>query len=221
MRTIITFLILMIGSNIFGQNDSIEKAVLFKKASSSDISVSQYSRIVKDWNITLKNVKGYPKVPINNVGKIQYSFLKDFPDLSKRFLYNRILEWFSITYGIVPANLYSNPEDGKIICSNSLKISDNTTSSFTYVISIKDKKILLDIVNLGYMETQAGHYTNDTWIPDTSNFYGIDQVFPIILKDSAKWEYYLNIVITIHKQINNDIDSLSDYIINFDLRYNF
>ena len=120
-----------------------------------------------------------------------------------------------------PVQFLSNQEDGKIICSNSLKISDNTTSSFTYVITIKEKKILMDIVNLGYVETQTGHYANDVWIPDMSNFYGIDQIFPIILKEQSKWNYYLNILTIVNKQMKNDIDSLSDYIMQYDSRYNF
>ncbi|MDR3652007.1 MAG: DUF4468 domain-containing protein [Paludibacter sp.] len=221
MRIIITFVILMIGLNMYAQTDSIENSVLYKKASAMEITGEEFSKTVKNWNVTIKKINGYPNLPINNNGKVQYSFVRDFPGLSKGELFNRILEWFSITYGIVPAYLYSNLEDGKIICSNSLKIYNNTTSSFTYIISIRDKRILMNIANLGYQETHAGYYSDDTWIPESSNFYGIDQVFPIILKEPSKWNYYLNILATINKQMNNEIYSLTDYLINYDSRYVF
>jgi len=206
---------------MYGQTDSIEKSVVYKKALSMEISGPEFSKIVRNWAETIKKSKGYPDLPVNNDGKVQYSFVKVFPNVSKRLLYNRILEWLSISYGIFPTYLYSNMEDGKIICSNSLKVYDNTTSSFTYVISIKDNKILVNITNLGYQVTDAGHYSGDTWIPESSYYSGIDQVFPIILKEPLKWNYYLDLLTTINKQLNNEMDILSDYLINYDSRYVF
>ena len=127
----------------------------------------------------------------------------------------------SISYGVFPTYLYSNQEDGKIICSINLKVYDNTTSSLTYVISIKDNKILVNIMNLGYQVSTVGHYSGDTWIPDSSYYSGIDQVFPIILKEPLKWNYYFDLMATINKQLNNEMDILSDFLINYDSRYIF
>ncbi|MFA5045959.1 MAG: DUF4468 domain-containing protein [Paludibacter sp.] len=221
MKTIITFLILMIGLNLYGQTDSIETSLLYQKALSKEISGQDFSTKIKKWNETIKKVNGYPEIPINSNGKIQYSFVRNFPGLSKASLYKRTLEWFSIAYGIAPAYLYANQEDGRIICSNSLNVSVNTTSSFTYVISIKDNKILMDILNLGYQVTSAGYYSGDTWIPERSDYSGIDGTLPVILKDSTQWIFYLNLLKTINKQMNEEIGSLSDYINNYDSRYNF
>lgn len=221
MKTIVTILILMIGCNMYGQTDSIENSVLYKKALSLEISGQDYSTTIKKWNETIKKMNGYPKLPLNASGKIQYSFVKDFPNLSKGVLYNRILEWFSIAYGIVPANLYANKEDGKIICSTSFQISANTTSSFTYVFTIKDKKILMDIMNLGYNVFRAGYYSGETWIPDKTYYSDIDQVFPIILKEPSKWNFYLDTLMTFDKQFKSESDNLSEYLINYDSRYNF
>lgn len=221
MRTIIIFLFLMIGFNLYGQTDSIETSLLYKKALSKEISGQDFSTKIKKWNETIKGINGYPEIPINSNGKIQYSFVRNFPNLSKGLLYTRTLEWFSIAYGIVPAYLYSNQEDGRIICSNSLKVSDTTTSSFTYVISIKDNKILMDILNLGYQVTSSGYYSGYTWIPESSYYSGIDEVLPVILKESQKWTFYLILLKTINKQMNDEIDSLNDYIKNYDSRYNF
>ena len=222
MRTIIvSIIILLISFNMYGQTDSIEQSVVYKRALSMEITGPEYSKIVKDWSAAVKRSEGYPHLQVNNDGKVQYSFIKEFPNVSKKLLYNRILEWLSVSYGIFPSYLYSNQEDGKIICSISLKVYDNTTSSFTYVISIKDNKILVNIMNLGYQVTTIGHYSSDTWIPDSSYYSGIDQVFPIILKEPAKWNYYLNLMVTINKQLNNEMDILSDFLIHYDSRYVF
>lgn len=221
MKTVIISLILMIGLNLYGQTDSIEVSLLYKKALSNEISGQDFSTSIKNWKEAIKKVNGYPEIPINSNGKIQYSFVRDFPNLSKGLLYKRTLEWFSISYGIVPAYLYSNLEDGRIICSNSLKVSDNTTSSFTYVISIKDKKILMDILNLGYQVTSAGYYSGDKWIPESPYYSGIDGALPVILKEPQKWTFYLNLLKTINKQMNDEISSLNDYLNNYDSRYNF
>ncbi len=222
MRTIIvSIIILLISFNMYGQTDSIEQSIVYKKALSMEITGPEYSKIVKDWVAAVKRSKGYPRLQVNNDGKVQYSFIKEFPNVSKKLLYNRILEWLSVSYGIFSSYLYSNQEDGKIICSISLKVYDNTTSSFTYVISIKDNKILVNIMNLGYQVTTIGHYSGDTWIPDSSYYSGIDQVFPIILKEPLKWNYYLDLMATINKQLNNEMDILSDYLTNYDARYVF
>ena len=222
MRTIIvSIIILLISFNMYGQTDSIEQSIAYKKALSMEITGPEYSKIVKDWSAAVKRSKGYPHLQVNNDGKVQYSFIKEFPNVSKKLLYNRILEWLSVSYGIFPTYLYSNLDDGKIICSISLKVYDNTTSSLTYVISIKDNKILVNIMNLGYQVSTVGHYSGDTWIPDSSYYSGIDQVFPIILKEPLKWNYYLDLMATINKQLNNEMDILSDFLINYDSRYIF
>ncbi|MBN2521606.1 MAG: DUF4468 domain-containing protein [Bacteroidales bacterium] len=216
MRIFILFAALILGIKLHGQSDSIEKAMLHEKFLSHDISLDQYKLIGKKWNEAINKNK-YPDLPLNYNGKLQYSYILDYPDINKQMLFSRILEWLSITYGIIPAYLYSNLEDGKIICSNNTYISTGTTGLFTYVFTIKDNKVLMDFINILY---QVGSYEGETWIPDKHK-YNIDQVFPIILKDSSKWDYYFKILNKIDSTFKNDINNLNDYILNYDLRYNF
>jgi hypothetical protein len=221
MRVLVVLLLLIIGSEIHGQTDSIEKAVLFKMVSFKVISKSEFSTISKKWNATISKNR-YPDLPFNNnYGKVQYSFIRYFQYLNKEKLFNRILEWLSINYGLIPAYLYSNLEDGKIICSNKISISDNTSSTYAYIFTIKDEKILLDISNISFQVTNFGYYSGDTWIPDNTKNYSIDQVFPIILKDPLEWDFYFNLLYTIDKQCYSEINSLCDYIANYDKIYFF
>lgn len=221
MRALIIILILSIGINTYAQTDSLEISFLYKKALSNEISGEEFSNTVKKWNETIKKKNIYPQIPFNAEGKIQYSFIIEFPNLTKKMLFNSVLEWLTISYGIIPTNLYSNLEDGRIICNNSLVVYDGITSSYTYTISIKDNKILIDYINLSYRVNIPGYYSGDTWIPESSNYNNIDEIFPIIFKESSKWKSYIDLISTINKQINDDVESLSAYIHKYDARYNF
>lgn len=220
MRITILLIAFITGLDIYGQTDSIEKAIFYDKLKSKEISNIDFSTIGNKWNATIKK-ENYPELSLNNNGKIQYSFIIEFQDMIKDNLFNRVLEWFSITYGIIPAYLYSNFKDGKIICSSSININDNTSVTYTYIITVKDSKLLMEFTNIGYLVTKAGYNSYDTWIPEKTNYFNIDQVFPIILKDPSEWNYYFNILKTMDKHFNNDINSLNEYILNYDLRYLF
>jgi hypothetical protein len=220
LRFSVLLIFFIIGLDIYGQTDSIEKVRLLDKQHSKEISKVEYSFILKKWNAAIENDK-YPDLPFNEIGQIQYSYMTEFQGMSKEKIFNRILEWFSITYGLIPGYLYSNLYDGKIISSNSIKIYDNTSGTYTYILSIIGEKVLMEFTNIGYQITVGGYYSDNTWIPEKTNSYKIDQVFPIILKDPERWAFYLKLLNTLDEHIKSDLDSLNDYILNYDLRYRF
>ncbi|MBN1144502.1 MAG: DUF4468 domain-containing protein [Bacteroidales bacterium] len=220
MRFSILLLVFISGLEIYGQSDSIERVILLEKQQSREISKVDYSYTLKKWNVAIEKDK-YPDLPVNEIGQLQYSYIAEFQGMSKEKIFNRILEWFSITYGIIPAYLYSNLADGKIISSNSIKVNDNTSGNYTYILTIIDEKLLIEFANIGYQIVSGGYYSNNTWIPEKTNSYKIDQVFPVILKDPERWAFYLKLLNTLDKHIKSDIDSLNDYVINYDLRYSF
>ncbi|MBN1951706.1 MAG: hypothetical protein JW801_10915 [Bacteroidales bacterium] len=220
MRIHALLIALLIGSELFGQSDSIEKAILYQKYFAEEVSLDDFRQIGLKWNQTLAATK-YPDLPLNDLGEVQYSYITDFQDISKEKLFNRSLEWLAISYGLFPAYLYSNPEDGKIIFTNSLYINYNTAGTFTCILSIKDEKILMDFINIGYQVTSKGYYSGDYWVPEATNHYTTDKLFPIILQDSGRWSYYLRIVTAINDQITKDLESLNDYIVKYDVRYLF
>lgn len=221
MKNLLILLVLVIGSRLYGQTDSIEKAIIYKKFLSKEITQGAFSEIGYDWIKAVKKVNKYPDLPLDQKGQVRYSFLNDYKGFSKEKLFNRTLEWLSINYGIFPAYLYSNLEEGKIIFSNSFSINLHYSCSYTCIISIKDEKLLMEIFKVGYQVYYEGHYSENTWVPENTTNFDINQVFPIILKRSSDWEFNLNLLKKTNENIDSQIVSLDDYILNYDFNYNF
>ncbi len=213
----IYFLILMIFAlNLYGQTDSIEKATFYKLFISKEISQEEFSDIGIKWNKAIKKIQGYPDLPLDQNGEVYYSFLIEFKNKNKEFLFNRSLEWLAIRHTIFPTYLYSNANDGKIIYSNSLKIDTNYSSNFTCIITLKDEKMLVEYFNIEYQGFFEGHYSGDNWVPDKNVNFKINQVFPVILKKPAEWDFNLKLLKGLNDFINADVNSLNDYILNYD-----
>lgn len=215
MKISVILLLLIFGSTIYGQTDSIEKAILYNKILSKEIGQVEYSRIALKWTQTIKEIKEYPELPLDQNGQIHYLFLYKFIDFNKETLFNRTLEWLSINYGLIPSYVYSNPEDGKIIFRNSLNINYNNTCSYTSVISIKNEKILMKIINISYQEYYEGHYSNNEWIPDKTLNFSLSEIYPIILKDPSTWSSNLLLLKTIDELFNIEKKNLYDYITTY------
>jgi hypothetical protein len=212
---------LVFGSILYGQTDSLEKAVIYKKLVDKKIEQSEFSKIWLSWKQTINEIKGYPDIPLDQSGQAHYSFLNEFIDLNKEKLFTRTLEWLSINYGLIPSYLYSNLEDGKIIFRNSIDLTTGNTCTYTSIISVKNEKILVEFVNIGYQTYYEGHYSNDTWVPDKTLNFGINQVYPIILKKPSEWNSNLNLLKATNEFFNTGIKNLYDYIISYDNSYRF
>ncbi|NOU20056.1 MAG: DUF4468 domain-containing protein [Bacteroidales bacterium] len=221
MKNLIILLILVIGSRLYGQTDSIEKAIIYKKFLSKEITQGAFSEIGNDWIKAVKKVNKYPDLPLDQKGQVHYSFLNDYKGFSKEKLFDRTLEWLSINYGIFPAYLYSNIEEGKIILNNSFNITDTYSCNYTCIITIKSEKLLMEIFKIGYQVYHGAHYSGDTYVSESTSNFDINQVFPIILKKPSEWELNLNLLKTTNENIDSQIVSLDDYILNYDFNYNF
>jgi len=221
MKYIFFLLIIISGSTLYGQTDSIEKAILYNKMLSKEIGQVEYSRIATRWTQTMKEFKKYPELPFDQKGQVYYLFLYRFIDLNKEMLFNRILEWLSINYGLYPAYIYSNKEDGKIIFRNSLSIDYFNSCTYTVVISIKNEKILMEIINLGYQIYYEGHYSNNDWIPEKTISYSISEFFPVILKNPSVWNSSLNLLISTNELFNSKKDSLFEFLKSYGTYYEF
>lgn len=221
MKKVIILLILAIGSKLYGQTDSIEKAIIYKKFLSKEISQEAFSEIGYDWIKMIKKINKYPDLPLDQKGHVYYTFLNDYNGFSKEKLFNRTLEWLSINYGIFPTYLYSNLEEGKIILNNSFTINARYSCNYTCIISIKNEKLLMEIFKIGYQAFYEGHYSGDTWVSEKTVNFDIDQVFPVILKKPSDWELNLNLLKLVNDNFSSQIVSLDDYILNYDYNYNF
>lgn len=217
MKILFILPILFIGLNLYGQTDSIERAVLYNKILSKKMDQVAYAETCLAWVQILKEIVKYPDLPLEQNGQVHYIFLNDFKDLSKEKLFNRTLEWLLIRNGLVPASLYSNHEDGKIILRNGISIDTDYTCTYTSRITIKDNKILLEFINIGYQR----YYAGDQYSSERTINFNINQVYPVILKKSTEWKSNLILLRKTNELFNLESESLFDYIINYDSVFKF
>lgn len=220
MKSILFLLILTIGSMAYGQTDSIEKAILRSKLNSKVIKESDFQKTISLWTQKTNETR-YTDLPVDQNGEVHYTFINEFKNFEKETLFNRTLEWLAINYGLIPADVYSNSEDGKIIFRNSLELKTDNFILYTSVISIKDEKIMAEFISLVYQTFYEGHYEYDSWIPDKTVNVPIKDVFPVILKKTSEWDTYLKLLKTTNDLINTEIKNLSDYILTYENSYKF
>jgi len=217
MKNLLVLLFVIFGSNLYGQTDSLEKAALHNKFLSKSISMKKLTDIGFYWNQAVGN---YPDLPLDQNGQVHYTFLNNFKNINKEKLYHRVLEYLSINYGLFPESLYANLEDGKIIFDNSFNVEANLTGSYTCVISIKDEKILTEYINNGCQVFYPGS-SGDVYIPSSTTSFNINQLYPVILKNSKNWNRNLNLFKVTNEYIKSEAERLRDYSLNYDANYTF
>lgn len=220
-KLISLFALFFVCSGLYAQTDSIEKAILHQKVISNEISPEEFSKIGIKWRETVNEPSKYTELPFDQKGEVYYSFLTDFTGNSMDVLFNRSMEWLAINYGLIPAYLYSNKENGKIIYKNSFDLSGNSTCNYTGIITIKNEKMVMEFASISYQQFFPSHYSGDVWVPDKTVDVAIKSIFPIILKKSSEWNLYLNILKSIDQHFTSEVISLRDYIDNYDLIYKF
>jgi hypothetical protein len=213
MKKLIFLLFILVESNLFGQTDSLEKAILYNKLLSKEISEVSYSRTGAQWVELINRVK-YPDLPLDQNGQVHYVVIKEFKGFDKEKLFNRTREWLAINYGLLPANMYSDLNDGKIIFRNSLNLFNNYSCVFTSVISVKDEKIKFELVSLSYQAYYEGDYA--TGIPEKTVSFNITEVYPVILKKPAEWNTDLSLFKATNKLFLTETKNLEDYILSYD-----
>jgi hypothetical protein len=221
MKYFIILSILLSGSNLFGQTDSIEKSVIYNQLVAGKIEQEEFSKIWLKWNQTMKELKHYPDLPLDKSGKVHYLFLNAFGAANKEKLFNHTLEWLAINYGLIPSYIYSDPEDGKIVFRNSLNLKKDISCTCTTVISIKDEKIMVEYISIAYQTYYEGHYKGDIWVPETTGNSDISQIYPIVLKKPADWNENLDLLKLTNELFNTETKNLCDYISTYDSIYIF
>jgi hypothetical protein len=221
MKSTLILFILFSGSMLYGQTDSLERAILYKKLIDKEIRQDEFSKTWTSWNQAMKEIKKYPDLPLDQYGLVHYIYLYDFKGFDKEKLFNRTLEWLSINYGLIPSNVYSNKEDGKIIFRNSINLITGNTCTYAAIITLKNEKMLLEFINIGYQALLEGHYSNNTWVPERTIEYGINEVYPVILKKSTGWSSSLKLLETTNNFFKTEAEIIINYIITYDGLYSF
>jgi hypothetical protein len=208
------FLFLLLASaNLFGQTDSLEKAILHNKLISKEITQAGYTKTISQWVELINRVK-YPDLPLDQNGVVHYVFINEFKGFDREKLINRTREWLSINYGLLPGDMYTNEKEGKIILRNRLSLLDNYSCIFTSVISIKDEKIKLEIISLIYEAYYEGDQSAGR--PEKTVSFNISEVYPVILKRPSDWPVNLSLFKATNKLFDTEIKNLNDYITSYD-----
>jgi hypothetical protein len=213
MKKYIFLLIILAESNLFGQTDSLERAALLNKYISKEITEVSFSKLMPQWVELINRVK-YPDLPLDQNGQVHYVFINEFKGFDKEKLLNRTREWLSINYGLLPANMYSDLKEGKIILRNSLDLIYNYSCVFTSIFSIKDEKIKLELISISYQAYYEGDYSSG--IPERTVTTRINDVYPVILKKPAEWSLNLTLLKATNKLFNTEVSNLKDYILSYD-----
>jgi hypothetical protein len=221
MKTIVIVLTLFLSTTLFGQSDSIEKAVLYKKVLSGEMTNEVFSETGKEWKKVVQSIGKYPELPVDQNGKVYYTYLSTFKGLSKEYLYNRTAEWLTIYFGFVPADLNANPSEGKIIFRNSKFVKTSCNIFYTAIITLKNEKMLVEYFAVATQTQHAGYYFNDLWVPEKIVTTEIENMYPVVLKKQSEWNNNLQIFKFINDQFNNSISDLNNYIANYDSMYAF
>jgi len=226
-------------SNVIGQTQKLEEANLHEMVTSGKLITTEYSSYGKKWNNLLEEMGGYPELPYNeNTNTIEFSQVFEFPGIDKKTIYNRILEWSALTFGSLNAVLhYENFETGKIILKGMFEITYRLeTKSFwgfekesisrsecteTYIFTIKDNKLKIEIANLMYEYTVGGMSLAGTYYPESKTIRSIHSLYPITKDDPVTWKGKLNLLVETSDKINSLLTSLYLHLENYADDYDF
>ena len=239
-KTLSVLVILILNStNSICQTGAIEKANIARKFESGEMDVTQYRAILEKWRNLLSSSGGYPELPYNGITKmIEFSFVKEYPSIDKKTIYNRIIEWSAINFGSLNTVLHhGNFETGKIILkgSNEIKYMSEFSNfwgiekeliepcecSETIIFTVKDNKVKIEILNLSYEFTTRGYSTAGSYVPPTKTHRSIHSLYPVTEGPSTTWKVKLSLLVETADNINLLIAHLDLYILNHIEDYNF
>jgi len=239
MKNTLLFIFAIYTQIIFSQTIDIEKANLDKRYQSGGITQLEYQELGKNWREVIKSLGGYPDLPYDTISnEIEFEFIKTFPSLDKKTIYNRIMEYSALSFGSIDAVLhYSNLETGKIIIKGwfelihmadipnfwgeKKEVIKKEKCYFTYLYTIKDGKLKIQIVNLNYKYTVDGYISSSIYIPTRDEEFSIRTLYPITSADPMLWKARLDILKQTNIKIKSLTDRLTTYIINKDYDYGF
>jgi hypothetical protein len=239
MRQILTLLlILSTNFQLFCQTEKLEIENLSLRYQQKEFPIDDYKQYGQDWRNLLSDLGGYPNLPYNYDNKaIKFEYLIE-TGVPKKITFDRILEWSAINFGSLDAVLnYKDFETGKIILKGNFNVTHRqdlknfwgnlkeeikeTTCYQTYIFTIKDNKLKIEIMNIKYKFSFVGYMSSNIYIPGRTFEMSIHNIYPITNFDSSQWKEKLDLLNQTNLKIINLKDDISSYIkINKD-DYNF
>ncbi len=230
---------IFICSSIFcyAQTAETEKKYLSDKYQRGLISLEEYRKLAKNWKDVLSSLGGYPELPYNKqTREIEYYFTFSFQQIDKEIIYNRIIEWAVINFGSIKSVLhYSDLETGKIILKGYFNVMvkkdyiafwgknkesiDEKKCYQTYVFTLIDNRLKIEIINLEYKYTFIGYTIGSIYIPSKTINQSIHDLYPITGNDAINWKSNLDMLKQTDIKINLLVENLTKYINNYKADY--
>lgn len=220
------------------QTENIEKDNIFNRYQNGELSIEKYQQYASDWRLMIDDIKGYPVLPYDSLSrKIKFEYIID-NQISKKIIFERILEWSAINFGSISHVLhYKDFESGKIILKGNFDVSHRkdiknfwgnpkegvtTTTCFqTYIFTIKENKLKIEIVDLKYKFIFLGYLSATIYIPERYFEISIHDMYPVTNFESDKWKEKLDLLNQTNLNSLSLINSLKAYINNHNDDYNF
>jgi hypothetical protein len=224
MKKIILGIILIIQVHCtYAQLTDSEKKYIDSLLITGKLNSLQIALLQKEWK-----AQNYPELSVNNrTGEVEISDILSFPDLEKKIIYQRCLEWIAINYGELT---HSDLESGKIIANGLLDLDcfveyssgfdskrirqEQTPTNYTLILTIKGNKIKYMITNIIYNFTVLSEIT-------TQVSYPISAIFPAKINGPQWIRNYTLLNASVDKFNISLKNSLSDYIKDFESDYLF
>jgi hypothetical protein len=160
MKKIILGIILILHAFcIHAQLTEVEKQSVISLLKTGRLSTDQVIQLQRKMN----SKDNYEFKSDKSTGEINVSDIMPFPELDKKIIFQRCLEWIAINYGNL---VYNDLESGKIIAGGLIDIEHyagyqagfgvtrvspvQTPTNYVMILTVKDKKIKYIISNITY-----------------------------------------------------------------------
>ncbi|MEI7677291.1 MAG: DUF4468 domain-containing protein [Bacteroidales bacterium] len=239
MKTALLIICSFLTISASSQTYNLETENMTRRYTSGEFSSEDYKMYGKDWAELIKSMNGYPSLPYNEETKeIDFKWIKSFDKLEKKTIYDRIMEWSAVSFGSLSSVLnYSNLENGKILMKgwfevyykidiqtffSSKKESANSVKCFfTYVFTIKDNKLKVEVIDINYKYYIPYNMIGSTYVPSYEIDRSIKSFYPITSSASIEWKGRLDLLYETNNKLNQFINNLEKYIKNKSTDYNF
>ena len=232
MKSKIFITLIFISSIIYSQTEQLEKENLTKRLETGELTKSKFQTYGVYWLDMIEEIGGYPELPYDEKSKqIKFKWIQE-TEQSKKTNFNRIIEWSAITFGSLSNVLhYKDFDSGKIVIKGWFDVTHldeyknfwgkslegfKTTKCYqTYVFTIKDDVIKIEVGNV-YYRYQTYGYTSDGTI-DVS----IHSIYPITNFENTEWKEKLSLIEQTGNSIGTLVNNLFLYIEDYGNDYKF
>ena len=215
----------------FSQTAQIEKDYIQDLYETGQITLEEFRAIGKLWGEMMEDIGFYPELPYyESLGIIKFEYVQNYT-ADKEIIFTRIKEWAALTFGSSRDVLHHEDlNTGKIILKGYFNIPykkdvkiwfkenetlDNSKCSHTYIFTIKDNRLKIQITGLDYEIDYWTSYGTRTLRKSVHSLY------PITADNSMQWKSKITLLKNTNTEINGLVNHLDNYISSYKSDYDF